>query len=95
VEHCKKIISSIFSLIAYLGKKGVCDRDLSLYKNFGIIDDKAVQLAISKLYCDPSPAQALYYQQQVITIVDPLRRWIKKNYPELLAFFDEQLKAVN
>lgn len=94
IEHAKKIISSVFSLIDLLGKKGVCDHDLSLYKNFGIIDDKAVQLAISKLQIDHSYAHSTTYKQSIPVITEPFRRWIKKNYPELLAHFDERLKSI-
>jgi hypothetical protein len=94
MERAKKIISSVFSLIDYLGKKGVCDHDLSLYKNFGIIDDKAVQLAISKLQLDHCFSVTISYKQNIPSIIDPFRRWIKKNYPELLEYFDDKLQEI-
>src|SRR5690348_8273284 len=90
IAHAKTIITSVFSLIDYLGKKGICDRDLSLYKNFGIIDDKAVQLAISKLEIH-SCTYSGDYKKKISVILEPFRRWIKKNYPELLEHFDDKL----
>jgi hypothetical protein len=92
IEHARNIICSVFSLINQLGNKGVCANDPSLYKNFGIIDDKAVQLAISKLQIDYSNGHCILYKQNIPIITEPFRRWIKKNYPELLAYFDEKLK---
>jgi hypothetical protein len=94
VQHAMTIISSIFSLIDFLGKKGVCDHDLSLYKNIGLIDDKAVQLAISKLHLDQSHTHNNTYKQNIPLITEPFRRWIKKNYPELLGHFNEKLQEI-
>lgn len=94
IEHAKNIITSVFSLIDFLGKKGVCDEDLTLYKNFGIIDDKAVQLVISKLKINSHTDYANSYKQKISIITEPFRRWIKKNYPELLEHFDEKFNAV-
>ena len=94
IDRAKQIISSVFFLIDHLGKKGVCEHDLSLYKNFGIIDDKAVQLAISKLQIDHSYALSTAYKQDIPILTEPFRRWIIKNYPELLAHFDEKLNEL-
>jgi hypothetical protein len=89
IAHAKNIIASVFSLIDYLGKNGICDQDLSLYNNFGIIDDKAVQLAISKLA--PSFDHCALYKKNIPIVTEPFRRWINKNYPELLSYFDDRL----
>jgi len=95
MDRAKKIISSVFSLIDHLGKNGVCDHDLSLYKNFGIIDDKAVQLAISKLQIDHSYALSASYKRDIPIITEPFRKWINKNYPALLGHFDEKLNEIS
>lgn len=86
IETAQTIISSVFNLIEDLRKRGVIDHDLTLCKNFGIIDDKAVQLAIGKLHIDQSRNGCT--KEEIIHIMDPFRRWIQKNYPQLLAHFD-------
>ena len=88
-QTAKTIISSVFTLIEDLRKKGVIDHDLTLYKNFGIIDDKAVQLAIGKLHIDHSSSACS--KEQIIHIMAPFRRWIQKNYPQLPPHFDLEL----
>lgn len=94
IDSAKNIISSIFSLIDFLGKKGVRDDDLSLYKNIGLINDKAVQLDISKLQLNQPCTHGGAYKLDIPIITKPFHRWIKKNYPELLKHFDDKLREV-
>jgi len=92
IQTAQTIISSVFNLIEDLRKKGVIDHDLALYKNFGIIDDKAVQLAIGKLHIDRS--RSVCNKDEIIHMMDPFRRWIQKNYPLLLTHFDAELSQL-
>ncbi len=92
IEGAKRIISSVFSLIDFLGKKGVFDNDPILRKNFGLIDDVAVQIDIGKLRIDPVRQQTLAYKQEVGSITNSFKIWIEKNYPVLSEYFKECLK---
>ncbi|HEY2811585.1 MAG TPA: hypothetical protein VGJ00_09390 [Rhabdochlamydiaceae bacterium] len=92
MDKCKNIITSIFDLIENLGKKGMCDEALKLFKNFGLIEDKAVQLSIGKMHLDHSHAHDLHYKQDILFILDGFRQWLKRSYPELLVHFDEQAR---
>jgi hypothetical protein len=94
IEGAKKIISSVFSLIDFFGKKGVFDNDPILRKNFGLIDDVAVQIDIGKLQIDPSGKQTSAYKQEVGSITNSFRLWTEKNYPELSEHFYQCLKEV-
>ncbi len=94
IEHAKNIISSVFQLIEYLGKKGVIDNTPTLYKNFGLINDKAVHIDIRKLKINRSHIHDECYKQQVATLTESFRRWIEKHYPELLDHFDAKLEEV-
>jgi len=55
----------IFSLIDFLGKSGVVDNDPILRKNFGLIDDIAVQIDVGKLRIDPKRRENLAYKREV------------------------------
>lgn len=92
IQTAQTLISSVFMLIEELRKKGVIDHDLALYKNFGVIDDKAVQLAIGKLHIDRS--RKACSKEEIIHIMDPFRRWIQKNYPQLLTHFDSLIAEI-
>ncbi len=93
VEGAKKIISSVFSLIDHLGKKGVVDNDPILRKNFGLIEDVAVQIDIGKLRIDPSRGKNLLYKQEIGSITHSFKVWIETYYPELSSHFEQCLRA--
>ena len=92
IDGAKKIISSVFSLIDFLGKKGVFDNDPILRKNFGLIDDVAVQIDIGKLQIDPLRQQTLAYKEEVGSITNSFKIWLEKNYPLLSEHFEQCLK---
>ncbi len=93
MEGARNIITSVFSLIDFLGKKGVADNDPILRKNFGIIGDRAVQIDIGKMRIDPIRQQNLAYQQEVDSITHSFKLWLERNYPQLLPHFQEKLQA--
>lgn len=95
IEGAKRIISSVFSLIDFFGKKGVVDNDPILRKNFGLIDDVAVQIDVGKLRIDPIRQKNLNYKQEVGSITNSFKAWLEKNYPELSEHFDHCLKEIS
>ncbi len=94
IEGARRIVSSVFSLIDFLGKKGVFDNDPILRKNFGLIDDIAVQIDIGKLRIDPVRQKTLAYKQEVGSITHSFKTWVEKNYPVLSEHFENCLKEV-
>lgn len=95
IEGAKKIISSVFSLIDFLGKKGVVDNDPILRKNFGLIDDVAVQIDIGKMRIDPERQRSLAYKKEVGSITHSFKTWLEKNYPELSEHLENCITAVS
>ncbi len=94
IEEAKKIITSVFSLIDHLGKIGIVDNDPILRKNFGLIDDIAVQIDIGKLRIDPERRQNLAYKKEVGSITNSFKVWLQKNYPDLSDHFEKCLRDV-
>ncbi len=94
-EKAKQIITSVFSLIDQLGKRGVVDNDPILRKNFGLIDDRAVQIDIGRMRVDPLRIQSLQHKQEVASITKSFKTWLEKNYPALVEHFEANLKEVS
>ncbi len=94
IEGAKQIISSVFSLIDFLGKKGVVDNDPILRKNFGLIDDIAVQIDVGKLRIDPIRQKNLVYKNEIGSITNSFKIWLEKNYPDLSSHFEQCLKEI-
>ena len=92
IEKAKNIITSVFSLLDFLGKTGVVDNDPILRKNFGLINDTAVQIDVGKLLIDPQRRENLAYKREVGSITHSFKIWIEKNHPELLEHFEQCLR---
>jgi hypothetical protein len=95
IEGAKKVISSVFFLIDYLGKSGVVDNDPILRKNFGLIDDIAVQIDVGKLRIDPERQKNYAYKKEVGSITHSFKTWLEKNYPALSNHFEECLANIS
>jgi len=65
--------------------KGITDPRQSYGKNFGFIKQSAVQLDVGKISKDPS--LALNPNAEMEKLTANLKRWVKKNYPDLYAEF--------
>jgi len=92
IERAKQVISSLFTLLEFLGKKGIVDNDPILRKNFGLIDDTAVQIDIGRLRIDPTRVDTKAYTQEIGSITHSFQLWLEKNYPQLSPHFAECLK---
>ena len=91
LPKAERTLTSLFDLLALLGKKGVVDNDPILRKNFGILDERAVQIDTGSLRIDPARVGTDAYQSDLINITRNLRAWIEGNEPELLGCFDTLL----
>lgn len=91
IEGAKKVVDSLFILLERLGQKGVVGNDPILRKNFGLMNDEAIQLDIGRMYIDPR--QPLVYKSQIVSISTHLSNWIKSEHPELHPYFEACQKS--
>lgn len=91
IAGAKKVISSLFALLFTLNKKGVVDNDPILRKNFGLIDDVAVQIDVGRMYIDPDRV-GNNRSENVAFVSTSFKKWLTGNYPELLPCFEECLQ---
>lgn len=89
IDSAKNVISSVFTLIETLGKKGVADNDAIIYRNFALLKDKAIQIDIGELRIDPARQTNHQYKHEVIPMVEGFKNWIAETHPSLSAHFEE------
>lgn len=90
-QKAEGVISSVFALLKFLGEQGVVDNDPILRKNFGLIDDEAIQIDIGRMRIDPSRVQGNQYRGELASITHSFKVWITKNHPSLLPHFEKTL----
>lgn len=88
VEGAKYAITSILKLLDRFIDLGVFENNAILRKNFGFINNEAMQFDIGKFKFDPSRKPD---KSEIRVISKNFHKWIGKNYPELLFHFDEKL----
>lgn len=88
LEGAKYAITSTIKLLDRFFEMGVFENNAILRKNFGFIDNEAMQFDIGKFKFDASKKTA---KEDIRIVTQNFYRWIGKNYPELLPHFDEKL----
>jgi len=83
VEGAKKAISSLLEMITDRTRKGVIDRYPNLFKNFGFIGNRAVELDIGRFM----PG---HKQEGLPRLRLEFGRWLKSRYPELAEHWEEE-----
>lgn len=87
-EDAKKSIDSLLNLIASRCKKSFFDRDV-FNKNFGFIGNQAIEIDIGSFQKDSRMQQPWIYKQELFYSTLELKCWLKKHYPEMVAYLDE------
>ena len=90
VEGAQKSVEQIYDLFLTRTQKGYTDRLQTLYKNYGFIDGRAVQLDIGRIRKDPELA-VKPEMKRIITNITPS---IAEPFPELAPVLQEHLKAL-
>lgn len=82
-NDAKALISHLISLLAYQYKKGIINTDVDLFKNFGCLDNQAVELDIGSLRQEPLSHDMTYYREEILKVVDCLHNKLSQDYPSL------------
>lgn len=88
IEGAKYALTSTFQLLNRFMDIGVFDNNAILRKNFGFIDNEAMQFDIGKFKFDASRTPD---KREIRIITERFHVWVEKNYPELLPHFDSLL----
>lgn len=83
-------INELISLLESRTKKGVMNTDPQLSRNFGFLESQAIEFDFGnyRLSCD------LDRKQEVKKYTHRLRRWLKRNAPEWVAYLDIRVESL-
>ncbi len=93
IEEAKNALSSIFAMLESLGRQGVTDNDMMIYKNCGFIEGRAAQIDIGKMRIEKTRIGSEVYKNDIYNTTLTLKNWIAKNHPELSPHFDELIRT--
>jgi hypothetical protein len=94
VKELKLGIDSFLKLIFSRCRKLIADDDLNSGKNCGFLDRRAVIIDVGKLYLDESLRDEVSFKVEVLRSTKFFRRWLLKNYPEVVGYLDEKIGKI-
>ena len=89
-EDAKKSVDSLLNLIVDRCKKGFSDRDV-FNKNFGFINNQAIEIDIGSFQKDSRMQQPWIYKQELFYSTLELKSWLKKHYPKMVVYLEERI----
>lgn len=78
----EQLIDSYLSWLDLRTSLGIRNADTEFKKNFGCLDDQALELDFGAYVSDPSFLHPLGRTEELLTFADRLRYWVHKNAPE-------------
>lgn len=91
ISATKNHIHSLFNLIAKRCCKGIGDRDTALRRNYGFLYSQPIAIDIGSYYCNESLKDPINARAEIAHKTRRLERWLKKHYPELLVYYEQEL----
>ncbi|MBI5272734.1 MAG: hypothetical protein HY861_01980 [Chlamydiia bacterium] len=85
-----KRLEALFTLLMHRIDKGIGNRDSNLWRNFGMIGDRAVEFDFGCYGLRPDFDQKEARVREFTRYMHPLRIWLQKNAPECLSLCDAQ-----
>jgi hypothetical protein len=94
IPKAKAAIRSLLSHMILCCGKGIGDKDTALKRNFGFLEDRAVQIDIGSFLKDDSLKDPERRKQELTMKTQRLKRWLNNHYPELLPFYHRELDVL-
>ncbi len=88
-EKALSAIASLYKIIVLRAQNGIHDRDLQIYKNFGFIDGKAIQIDIGEYRL-----QTPQLRDDLANINYQFRVFLEKDYPTFRLLFEKQVQEI-
>ena len=93
IEKVHQMIDSLIDLVSTCHAKGVVNEDPSIRKNFGLQGNQCIVLDVGRLLRDDALSDPSHAREQKKHHFSRFRKYLKKNYPELLDYFDKRIAA--
>ncbi len=93
--EAKSLISSYIQTVASQCRKGICNLDPLIERNYGIVDHRVILMDVGSFLPHEKLKTRAGVQREIFMELLPLREWLQNHHPEHLAYFDQQLKKLS
>jgi hypothetical protein len=91
-SQAHRLISSYIQTVASQCRKGICNLDPILERNYGVVNNQTILMDIGSLLAHSKLNSSTGIQREIFLELLPLRAWLQNYHPEHLAYFDSELK---
>jgi hypothetical protein len=93
-QKAKECLDSILILIVNRSNKGIADKDPVVWRNFGFIGDRAVEIDVGSFVEDCHASKPYWLKNELFYETLEVRKWLQKKNPELYRYFDGQITQI-
>jgi hypothetical protein len=91
-KEAEQLLDALLDAIVERAQRGILNRDRSFLRNYGFDGQKAYQIDVGSFFHKPEMALEAVYEKSIRDSTDPVREWLAKTDPEMLPYFDKNLK---
>lgn len=92
-ESAKHLIHSLVSIIAERTAKGIANTDPIIRRNFGYFENQAIEIDTGSFTKNPRLRTKQERNLEILWEVEELEQWLEKNSPQLIPFFQDEVRA--
>lgn len=91
-SEAQSLITSYMKTIASQCRKGICNLDTVIERNYGVVDHQMILVDIGSLLAHPKLNHKAGVQREIFVELLPLRQWLQTHHPQHVIFFDQSLR---
>lgn len=92
--EAKRLLNRILILVLTEYDRGLADNDHALMQNTGVLDERPVHIDVGQFVRNTNIHRPEVYTQELFTKTYKFRIWLRKRYPSLADYLEEQLVTV-
>lgn len=93
-ETLQKALRAILENIASRAHKSIIDEDVDIWINYGYLEGKSILVDPGRLVFKEDLTSSIQREKEMRKSTKLLRKWLLKNYPDLLPFFEKTLVSL-
>lgn len=94
IDEAKASIHSFLTYLVRQSRKGIRDCDKGLRRNYGFFGSDVALIDTGSLTIDPILTDPLELKKEVTTKSHRIERWLQRNYPALLPYYQQELELL-
>jgi hypothetical protein len=94
MDRVKASIDSLVALIVNRSKKGIVNQDAIMRRNFGFVEDQAIEIDIGSFAQDEFHKKPYVFKAELMYETLELKEWLNAHSLELAAYLEQQLQDI-